>query len=71
LLGRSLGGGVAIALLHEMEQKKKEFFKGAVIENTFSSISDMADNLFPFLSYIPSIKAKMLKIHFDSLSKIK
>jgi fermentation-respiration switch protein FrsA (DUF1100 family) len=71
LLGRSLGGGVAISLLHEMEQKKNEFFKGAVIENTFSSISDMADTLFPFLSYIPSIKQKMLKIHFDSLSKIR
>jgi fermentation-respiration switch protein FrsA (DUF1100 family) len=56
LLGRSLGGAVAISLLAEMEQKKNEFFKGAVIENTFSSISEMADNLFPFLSYIPAIK---------------
>lgn len=30
----------------------------------------MANSLFPFLAWIPSIKARMLKIHFDSLSKM-
>lgn len=46
-------------------------FRGAIIENTFTGISEMADSIFPFLKLIPTIKMKMLKIHWDSLSKVK
>ena len=39
LLGRSLGGAVAISTLVENQR----VFKGAIIENTFTGISEMAD----------------------------
>lgn len=39
LLGRSLGGAVALHLLAENQR----IFKGAIIENTFTGISEMAD----------------------------
>lgn len=46
--GRSLGGAVAIYAAH----KYKEVFRGLIIENSFTSMSDMADSLFPFLKPI-------------------
>ena len=39
LLGRSLGGAVSILLA----SRHKTAFKGMILENTFSSISDMVD----------------------------
>lgn len=39
LLGRSLGGAVAINTLADSAR----VFKGAIIENTFTGISEMAD----------------------------
>lgn len=46
--GRSLGGAVALHLCRILDDEsskhgKAPFFKGAVIENTFTSICDMAD----------------------------
>jgi len=56
--GESLGGAVIIdlALRHEMG--------GIIIEDSFTSVRDMAKKYFPF---IPSI---LLKTSFDSLSRI-
>jgi len=62
LHGRSLGGAVAIHTAH----KYPELFKGLVIENTFSSISDMADVLFPFMGYLGNIKTMMIKNPWSS-----
>lgn len=47
LFGRSLGGAVAADLASKNEGK----VKGLIIENTFTSIVDMLDAKFPFLSY--------------------
>lgn len=66
LLGRSLGGAVAISTLVENQR----VFKGAIIENTFTGISEMADQLFPFLKLVPWLKQQMLKVHWDSLDKV-
>ena len=46
LQGRSLGGAVAIY----MANKNPGLFRGLIIENTFSSISDIVDTLFPYVS---------------------
>jgi fermentation-respiration switch protein FrsA (DUF1100 family) len=43
LMGRSLGGALAVHLSAQMCEKKDPYFKGVVIESTFTSISDMAD----------------------------
>lgn len=44
------------------------------MENTFTSVSKMADSLFPFLKLIPNLKNRMLRLDWDSskqISKIK
>jgi fermentation-respiration switch protein FrsA (DUF1100 family) len=66
LIGRSLGGAVAINTLKE----EPGLFKAAIIENTFTSIGDMADVLFPFLKMIPNLKQSMLKMNWDSLKLV-
>lgn len=45
LMGRSLGGAVSIYTAH----RYPNLFSGVVIENTFSSMPDMVDKLFPFV----------------------
>ena len=49
LHGRSLGGAVASHTMAKLADEKNEWIKGVVIESTFTSISGMADLLFPFL----------------------
>lgn len=68
LIGRSLGGAVALHLLAELNEP---IFKGAIIENTFTGISEMAEVLFPLLGLVRSLKEKMLRIHWDNLKQVK
>ena len=49
VFGRSLGGAVAIALAHANEGA----LRGMIVENTFTSIREMAGALFPFLAVLP------------------
>jgi hypothetical protein len=65
LIGRSLGGGVGLHLLGNL---KEPVFKGAVIENTWTTISEMAEILFPFLRLVRSLKNKMLKLNWDNIA---
>mmetsp|Transcript_6667 Transcript_6667/g.11011 ORF Transcript_6667/g.11011 Transcript_6667/m.11011 type:complete len:331 (-) Transcript_6667:272-1264(-) len=64
LFGRSLGGAVAINLASRNQYQ----IKGLILENTFTSISDIADKLFPFLF---PIKPFILRLNFPSLELIK
>ena len=71
LCGRSLGGAVAVHLAAEMSQKEDFYFNGVIIESTFTSISDMADQVFPFLTKLPcGIKEKMTKLKWKSIEKV-
>ncbi|CAD7931212.1 unnamed protein product [Amoebophrya sp. A25] len=76
LFGRSLGGAVAVGLVKCVEEFAPEQraqypkIKGVMLENTFTSISDLADKIFPFLSYLGWVKAKFLRIKWDTESKI-
>ena len=49
-----------------MEAENDFFFKGAVIENTFTNICDMADSVFPVFKMIPRIKKAMLRLKWES-----
>jgi fermentation-respiration switch protein FrsA (DUF1100 family) len=51
VFGRSLGGAVAIDIL----SKDCSRVKALILENTFTSIHDMIDVLFPFLRYLKSL----------------
>lgn len=64
LLGRSLGGAVA-AYSASIEPK---LFDGLILENTFTSISDIVDDLLTVISYFKWI---VLRIGWDTNSLIK
>ena len=67
MLGRSLGGAVALNLISNLDQEKQKVYKGVIIENTFTSISEMVDPLVPMFKAFPTIKNLMLKIKWDSM----
>jgi fermentation-respiration switch protein FrsA (DUF1100 family) len=64
IFGRSLGGAVAIYIA----EKLKPQVKGIILENTFSSMGDMVDHLFPFLK---RFKNFLLRNKWPSNERIK
>jgi len=64
LLGRSLGGAVA-AYSASLEP---QMFEGLILENTFTSISDIVDDIMSFLSYF---KWLILRIGWDTNQIVK
>ena len=72
ILGRSLGGAVGsyLASINELESMENYYqhnFNGIVLENTFTSIDDMVDVLFPFLTYFKSL---VLNMHWKTSALI-
>jgi len=63
ILGRSLGGAVAIQLV----QKVQFQIAGLILENTFMSISDIVDHIFPFMS---RFKRLILRVYWPSKERI-
>eukprot|EP00823_Brevimastigomonas_motovehiculus_P002608 TRINITY_DN1572_c5_g1_i1.p1 TRINITY_DN1572_c5_g1~~TRINITY_DN1572_c5_g1_i1.p1 ORF type:complete len:444 (+),score=100.23 TRINITY_DN1572_c5_g1_i1:54-1334(+) len=61
--GRSLGGAVALSLLAGLLKNENHKIRGVVLENTFSSISEMVDSVFPYLRYV---KTLILRLRFPS-----
>ena len=63
LFGRSLGGAVAAKVALD-----KSFpFKGIIIENTFTSLGDLVDVMFPFLKYL---RKYLLRSKFETINII-
>jgi fermentation-respiration switch protein FrsA (DUF1100 family) len=72
VFGRSLGGAVAIALLSKLESEAEKQgvpspIRGLILENTFTSISAMVDNLFPLLR---PLKPFVLRLNWPSVDRI-
>lgn len=66
LFGRSLGGAVAIDIASDLEYKQK--IMSLVVENTFTSIPDMAIELVhPNVRYLPKF---IYKNKFQSINKV-
>lgn len=63
IFGRSLGGAVAIYITNHL----KPNIKGLIVENTFTSLSELIDKIFPFLKHI---KSYLLKNHWPSINRI-
>lgn len=67
LFGRSIGGAVAI----ELAARHPDKVSGIIVENTFTSMGDMALAVFPFLRIIGKIGLSIFqRLRFDSLSKV-
>lgn len=64
MLGRSLGGAVNIYITSQSHYQSK--ISGIILENTFTSISDMVDSIFPVLSPFKFLQ----KNHWKSLELI-
>ena len=54
-----------------MAKAGDNYIKGALIENTFTSIDEMSTVVFPFLKWIGPIKSMMLKLKWESINEIK
>ena len=66
MIGRSLGGAVA-AYMATHPETPNNLFTGVILENTFTSISDMVDNMFfppitTFKDYILTIGWKTIDL---------
>lgn len=70
LVGRSLGGAVATHTVAKLAEQENEWIRGLILENTFTSVSKMADSLFPFLKLIPNLKSRMLRLDWNSAKQI-
>jgi len=72
LVGRSLGGAVAVQLAAGLSTKKIDgSVAGVIIENSFTSVEAMVDHMFPFLTPVPaSIKAKLLRLRWRSIDVV-
>jgi pimeloyl-ACP methyl ester carboxylesterase len=65
LYGRSLGGAVAIQYAALLGQRNDPYIRGLIVENTFTSIADMIDEIFPFLNW-SIIKKFFLRLKWES-----
>lgn len=63
LFGRSLGGAVAASVALD----KSLPFKGVIIENTFTTLGDLVDVMFPLLKYVRDF---LLKTKFETIKII-
>lgn len=63
VFGRSIGGCVAIRLA----ETKANHLKGLIIENTFTSIGDMVDNLMPLVA---KFKVFIQRVFYPSIDRI-
>ena len=63
VFGRSIGGSVAIRLA----ETKANYMKGLIIENTFTSIGDMVDNLMPLVA---KFKTFIQRVFYPSIDRI-
>ena len=69
IFGRSLGGAVAISLAASLQENEQA--AGLIVENTFTSIVDIALVLMPFLRLLrPVIKPPILINEWNSLGSI-
>lgn len=66
LFGRSLGAAVALKLASENEDK----VRAVIVENTFTSILDMIDVVFPLLKYVKFLSSNEWNT-VTAISKIK
>jgi len=70
VFGRSLGGAVAIALAQTLQRQSDPVQPlGLILENTFSSIGNLVDTMFPFLAF-QALKDRFLRIKWESLRRI-
>ncbi|CAE7558906.1 WAV2 [Symbiodinium necroappetens] len=70
VFGRSLGGAVTIALASELQKRAQQPLpRGLILENTFTSISDVVNALFPILAF-ESLKKRFLRIKWESIQRV-
>eukprot|EP00455_Lapot_gusevi_P024909 TRINITY_DN2602_c0_g2_i4.p1 TRINITY_DN2602_c0_g2~~TRINITY_DN2602_c0_g2_i4.p1 ORF type:complete len:218 (-),score=23.03 TRINITY_DN2602_c0_g2_i4:20-673(-) len=65
LYGQSLGGAVAISVAAHPQYAHK--IRGTIVENTFTCISEVCDQVFPLLKYI---KPFVLRMDWPSLRRM-
>ena len=69
MIGRALGGAVALSLLNEM--KDASILKGVIIESAFTNSQDVSDILFPFLKLLGPLRSMVIKNRWNNLEQVK
>ena len=67
VFGRSLGGAVAT----QLAVNKPNYVKAIILENTFTSLSDMVDAILPFLSPFKFLIQRIFYPTKDRIGKVK
>jgi len=70
VFGRSLGGAVAVALASTLQQRDERRPRSDILENTFLSIGDMVDTLFPIIAF-KCLKDRFLRLRWHSIDRIR
>lgn len=71
LCGRSLGGAVAVQLASQLcMQKGGPGVAALIIENSFTSVEDMVDCMFPFFKPLGGLKKWFLRLSWRSIDVI-
>ena len=68
VIGRSLGGGVATSVISSLPAEQLDQIDGLVLENTFTSIEDMANEIFGVLA---CLKGFILTNHWRNIDLVK
>lgn len=72
LFGRSLGGAVAIALAADLlARRAPQLPAGLILENTFTSVADMARNLFPPLALGGPLVERLIHNKWPSVDRVR
>jgi len=66
LMGSSLGGAVAV----QLAMKQGENVAGVILENTFTSIGDMVDQLMPMVATFKSLIQRIFYPTIDRIPKV-
>jgi len=61
---------VGLHLTAKLDRASQFYFRGVIIENTFTSISEMADHVFPFFKWMQNVKARMIRLKWDSINQV-
>lgn len=76
IFGRSLGGAVWFALweaVHGFADENKAKYpklEGLIIENTFTSIPELVDKIFPWMKIAPPIKNYFLRLSWNTMARM-
>ena len=54
----------------QLKNKTQPLVRGLILENTFSSISELVDTIFPWIKMLGPLKDYFLRLKWESIKRI-